>query len=902
MAKVRLRFKRVPAQEEEEPGAQDGSRPRTLMTASQVTTLRSQLSSDATFRSRMQTAVTQFEEAGGYWQQGAAGGSGQFDGTDFGNSGTIAFAALLACLRRSNDDLGLIWSQSYPWQTYRDRCVQRAMDWSVDAVVAGSKVHPLAIALIYDLLYNDMTDEERSPIATFVAQRATDLSYCLGRWDDQASWQHTSKVACGLASDDAAARVADLLANTQDWAEAREWTAYNSISYEWKAGYPAQQGPILTLYMLKNYGGYTHAQTLGKCIYHLQNAALFLRQYTVPHPGRRPAVQARGNMVAPVTFSWVEPNVASFLLWAFQLLPGHTNLAATADSRPTFGQLASGPIANQATLAASEQDLLNHLYHYWLDTANSNATFANVINYKWASSRPAGDGGSVRGNLFTLFSAVPYLLNNLQLPTVAATATVAGIPKVRRWWPGTLEHTTIRSGFTTSNSSDTLISYWHKRYWVNNYEGSARQNGRWEVHRAGPLLIQRGSASHGPGSRASTFAANGCLTFIDEDYYALFDHTFTRLDSEDGGGVRMGANCDTKAQVEAQGDRNDMGQVTSWHADDAVVAITSNLTRSYNSTTYANPEPGNDVKIASFIREFVCLQRSADGTDNEKIFTYDRVVLADTRWVPKYNLCPATNPTIDGVETPHPSWAPQGAPATTDPNTTWYASGPTRWDYAGATSLTYDNTQEPAVNAGGTNHTTAGTGKVRVTWLRPNGSGVSVTKRGGTNAYRLASGPGTNIADGGPLFSPWHGWAGRDGEWDTYDTPSLRAYNGLYSVEVYPATVSGVDQRFLMACEVMDATDTPAAAAELTCDAGSVAARCGPSAVVFSTETGTRASGNVAVPAGVVTVVLVNLPASAQRSLVASGGLSLTTTSTPTASSGGVVVVGVSGAGTLTFS
>lgn len=892
--RMRLKVRRArPFVASEEPGEPAEGRPRTLVTTTQVANLRSQLASDATFRARWQTAVTQFETTNGYWHTGASGGALRGQGTDFNNSTTIAFAALLTCLRRSDNDLGLTWS--YTWQEYRDRCVDRAVQWSLDAEVAGSKVHPLAVALIYDLLYNDMSLAERSPVATYVATRATDLHYCQGRWDDQTSWEHVGKVASGLAADDVESRVADLLANSQDWAEAREWMAYNSISYEWKAGYPAQQGPILCAYMLKNYGGYTDAQTLDKVIYHLQHSWQFVRQYVIPHPGRKPAVQARGNMVAPVTWSWVELNVASFLLWAFHLLPGKTNLTGASDIRS--GGLWSGAIANQSTLAVSEDALLRHAYEYWLDNANTGATFSNVLNYQWVSNQAPTPS---RGHLFAFMAAVPWLIENVQFPTGTTSASDAGLPKVRLWWPGTLGLTTIRSGFTISNSSDTLISYWHKRYFVNNYEGSTRQNGRWEVHRAGPLLLQRGSASHGPGSRACTWAANGTICFIDPDAYGLYE--VPNLDVEDGGGCRAAVNnSETKAQVLSRGQGSEMGQITAWHADDQVVAITSDLTHSYNSTTFANPSAGNEAKIASFVREFVCVQRNGDGTDREKVFTYDRIVLADTKFVPKYNLCPAMDPTIDGTETANEDWGPQGAPVDDFLQTTWYASGPTRWDYANATKLIYDNVAEPVPNGGGgTNHTVAGNGKVCVTWLRPSGSGVSVSKRGGNNAYRRVTGPGNDIADGGPMFTPWGGWFGRDGEWDTYSSASTRAYNGLWTVEVYPTTVSSADQRFLMACEVMAATDTPGAAAELTCDADSVAARCGASAVVFSKETGTHTAGSVEVPSGVALVLLVNLPANATRTLTPGTGLSVTT-SERAASSSGALVVGVSGAGTLTF-
>jgi hypothetical protein len=124
-------------------------------------------------------------------------------------------------------------------------------------------------------------------------------------------------------------------------------------------------------------------------------------------------------------------------------------------------------------------------------------------------------------------------------------------------------------------------------------------------------------------------------------------------------------------------------------------------------------------------------------------------------------------------------------------------------------------------------------------------------------------------------------------------------------------TAFNPDTRFLIACDVMSSGDTPDPALALTCDAGSVAARCGASAVVFSKDAGGHSAGNVTIPSGVTLVVLANLPPAQARSVVGGGGLTITTsnrtasgglTSPGVANNNGRLVVGVSGSGTLSFS
>jgi hypothetical protein len=135
-------------------------------------------------------------------------------------------------------------------------------------------------------------------------------------------------------------------------------------------------------------------------------------------------------------------------------------------------------------------------------------------------------------------------------------------------------------------------------------------------------------------------------------------------------------------------------------------------------------------------------------------------------------------------------------------------------------------------------------------------------------------------------------------------------YAGLYTVQVMH-TAFNPDTRFLVVCDVMSSTDSPDTAAGLACDANSVAARCGASAVVFSKDAGGHRAGYVTIPAGVALVVLANLPAAEPRTLTTSGGLTITTTnrrssggntSVGVPNSHGRLVIAVSGAGTLEFS
>jgi hypothetical protein len=510
-----------------------------------------------------------------------------------------------------------------------------------------------------------------------------------------------------------------------------------------------------------------------------------------------------------------------------------------------------------------------------------------ITNFKWVFT---GSPTPERGHMQSFLAFPPWLVLNAQ-PRPALTPEAAGIPRVRRWWPGTLNWVTIIGGPWESGAEQSLIAYSHRRFYTNAYTAGVMQNGMWQVHRGGPLLIKRGATSHGPVGKY-TWSGNGTVGFYD---LRNPEFVISKDTDADLGEIRAAKSHDHYEDMLAD-PTADYGQITAWYADDRVVAISSDLTRSYNSTIVAvNGQP----KISAFTREFICVQRGADGSDHERIFTYDRLaVLGGGRYQPRYNLCPATDPDIDGTVTPYTPWFPEGGgTSVSEPQAPYKTNGPVRWDYAGATRLIYDSSTQAV----------PGNGKVCVTWLEPNGSRVAVRKRGGTAMYWD---PPIKDIDRSPSFGPYGELRGKDGAWDDVNDPTQWMYAGLYTVQVMHTAFSG-DTRFLFACDVMQSNDRPDVATALSCDANSVAARCGASAVVFAKESGGHSAGNVTIPAGVTLVVLANLPADRARTLVGSGGLTITTagrtasggnTSAGVANNYGRLVVGVSGSGTLAFS
>lgn len=95
--------------------------------------------------------------------------------------------------------------------------------------------------------------------------------------------------------------------------------------------------------------------------------------------------------------------------------------------------------------------------------------------------------------------------------------------------------------------------------------------------------------------------------------------------------------------------------------------------------------------------------------------------------------------------------------------------------------------------------------------------------------------------------------------------------------------------------------DAPVTGEELGCDARSLAARCGVSAVVFAKESASRTTGYVEIPSGVALVLIWNLPPGTSLTLITTAGLSVTT-ALREVSPTGALLVGVTGQGQLAFS
>jgi len=816
----------------ESPLAQD-LHPRTYLTPTMADALRAQIVSDAAFRARWQTAVTEFEDPDGYWTQGGT------------NPFTVAFATILACVRRPDNDLGLTWATpgTAGWQAYRDRIVS-----TVQAMTQGGTYAPITwcTGMVYDLLHADLTPEERAQFSEWVTIYANQYRPPGAHWADQDADDYVARALCALAADDGATRFSSVLSGMQAWAESRSWMSFaNGMGYETKEEQPTQIGPIIGLYLLKNAASLSEAETTDRYLTVVRDAWQLYRQFNVPHPVHVTSGDQwfadHVNMSGCCEFTHRQIQIAPPMIWGLAFLPGRVDSWVLP--------------------------YLQHELEYpppWQPTR----PLRNILMYKYITFASATPD---RPHAMGFYACVPWLLLNAQ----EVPASLSGVPLVRRWWPGTLDWTTVRSdlGHTTAS----LISYHHRKYHLASYELGCRQNGSWHAHRAGPLLVQRGETTHTPTTRFWTHFANGTITFVDT---TLPENTpIGDVSAMDSGGVRPGPDGDTKAEVLANLPASDFGDVTAWFADDRVVALTSNLTRSYNSTLYAhaNGGAGNEPKLSAFTRELIVIQRGADGTAREHIFTYDRLAVeGNGRFEPRYNLCPGPpQVNIDGAETPYTPWRED-------------ATGPTRWDYVDATRLILDNTVEPATSM-------PGEGQVCVTWLQPSGADALVRKRGGTALTNHAT-----LTPGAPFFTQ-HGTPinSSGSDWRRVSGVDKRAYCGLYVVEIFHAMFTP-DTRFLVVTDVLPPNETPNLGEELPCDAESVAARCGASVVVFAKEATGRSSGSVTLPSGVTLVVLANLAPGQTVALAPAAGVSVTTPER-IASDGGVLTVGVGGSGLLSF-
>lgn len=789
-----------------------GVYPRLFLTPERAATLRKQLRSESALRSRWQTAVNQFES--GKWND-----SGTAE-----DSYNRSFAAFLALVRRPNDDLGLSWRDS--WQTYRNRVVTDALTWKVGGR-EGYKPHEIGLALVYDALYNDLTPGERDQFTTKLASvgKESPMGYGSEVYDNGNSDGHARALFATIVAPDAAARLPKMYRDTAAIAETNSWMPLGfGLGREWHDGYPSRHGLMFMLMCLQNAGGYTDAETVDLMAPHLRDVWVLTRLATIPH---------RSNDVAPDPYWTSEkfhtqdtlkafhrtPNVASHMLWAQAILPG-------AFSRGS---------ARLDGIAKSEADYFGYLWHVMNEPlgGRSSDRHRNLLNYEQIG---LGSGTPNHAKQNTFWSFPAWLIYNAR-EYAERTPEQAGIPLVRRWGSGTLDWTMVQSSH--ARSERTSLWYVHRRYGSSGYEEGTRFNGSWSLHRNGPLLMRRSATGHSYVSRRGTFAMNGCVTFIDPTLYPEFGPVAPGMNSDDddlGGQRAVAGPGDTKAQILAN-PAMDYGAVTAWHDSGRAVAITSNLTRSYNSSEIrtGKPESRNEQKISSFIREFVRIYN--DGTGRGKVFTYDRIRLVDTKFEPRYSICPATDPQIDGTERPHTPWGSQAK--------WWTTVGPTRWDYSNASRLICKNDVEPEAPI-------RGDGKVCVTWLRPSGAGAVVRKWGGHNVDHSNG----SQADGDPHIGMWNEWHGSS-DYASANSPAMRAYVGHSTVTIAPASVTP-DTRFLIACEDMSVGDNPGPAAEVPCDPSSVAARCGASVVVFGRD-GERASGYVDVPGGVSLVLVVNL-------------------------------------------
>jgi hypothetical protein len=877
----------VTIEDNDAPATPAGEHPRLWYTVDQRTTVQGLVGSDTNYAARLQTAITDFKATGGPYANNS---------TDTLNIATLAF---LMGLRTDTDGLGLNWagpaqtgmSDSAVWTADLTRITNAITTWTY---TQSDKRVGMAISTVYDCLYDYLTSDQRTYCQTKIAAMLVSGYQWQsqgGQWNDQTSTEHMSMMCLSIASEDFLDRADKVIQEAHDWADAHEFMQNGEgLGYAWKNAYASNTGPVMCNWMIRNAYGLSDADSVEHCLKDLRDAASQLRVLCMPHGGyNSPSkwMQVRVNFMAPDAVYHRGANIGTYMLWAQAILEGRANVNPGAEYSHT-------------ALANNESDLFAWWKHISdQETVADRRLYRAATNYKWAQS---GSPANEKAYIHAFFSLCPWLIANVQ-PPAAKTSTNAGIAKVWRWWPDALNWITIVGG-TWESTDQSLITYHHRRYWNNNYTAGTYVNGMWQVFRDGQLLFKRGSTSHGPLGK-HTCGANGTVGLIDLDTYEEFERGTGDIDIAYYGGLRTGTSHDHYADILAD-PTCDFGRITGWYSDSDIVAITDDLTLSYNSSQRTTD---GAAKLSSFTREWVCCQRGADGSDHERIIVYDRIaMLGSGRYQPRLNLCPPLNPTIDGTETAYTPWYP-------DPNGVgvnepwaseepvkvgwpWKATGPVRWDYASSSRLDFDAANLPNPPYGGT---TPGGGKVRVTWLKPSGSEALVQKRGGLNSYFDPAYNSDDTYAHCPAFTPEGALMGYDGQWRSYNNTTFHAQVGLYTVQVYHNTFNA-NTRFLIGVDVMGDGGTASSCTELTCDGASVAARVGAFAACFKEATGTRTSGTVTIPSGVTLVALCNLAPSAARTLSAGAGLTIASSTTPTSSDSGVVKVTVSGNGVLTWS
>lgn len=898
----RFRFRRrlpsvvsVPAPEPAE------GRPRMLVAGQTgVEAIRTQLATDSAFRARWQTMATQL-----------AASTSTFN-TAPNDAYFLGYLSFLMAIRRSDDDLGITWGET--WQDYVDHILNVATN--VMAQNGQTAIIAAGQALIYDNLYNDMSDTQRATLSAAVDAGFTAQQY-LGAggevYDNGGTEAHFAKVMCGMAGDGYLTREDELKLWTMRQVDTNDWMGYGyGLGREFHEGVMSRHGVPFLLKCLQNAYGLADSETIDHFLTHLRDNWQLVIAATIPHPSAltQPSkfcLNALFHTQDPTAIHHTKRNVSAAMLNAYAYLPGKISLDGTS-------------MTDTGVLANSEADYFGYLRTRF-DEGFGGTQRRRLLDFTKVQSR------FVDGTFSAQFFTFPaYLIDNAQEYT-AVNADTAGIPKVRRWWPGTLDWTFIRSS-NTSYTSGSFIYYRHRKWGASQYEEGCRQNGSWVVHRDGPLLLQAGETGHSSTTRRATHRANGTVTFVDPNRYADFS-PLQNSDEVDNAWQRPVLGDGKYQELIIANPNMDFGDVTSWYADSKVVAISSNLVRSYQSSEVrvGTPESENEAAISAFTREFVVVRNGGDGTTREKVFTFDRITLLDTKFEPRYNLNPSTTTEIDGTESEVLPWGPEQAE-----DHDWYATGSMRWDYAGATRMIARNNVEPVAPS-------LGTGKAVVSWLRPAPADARIRKSSGVNCVTELTSASELTRNGAPSLTQWYAWFGEtfsntaspgyfaaDGSSSVQGWPRTteeRAYVGLYHVAVSPTNVAAWQNaggHFLMATEVMHVNDTPNTPAELTCDAGSVGCHLGPSAVIFSKSASGHTSGSTTIPSGVTLLTLCNLTPGQTVTLTPGTGLSITTSGPYVASSGnsvpenalhgvaavantfGRLVVEVSGAGTLAWS
>lgn len=813
----------------------------------ELNAFRAEVTTDSALNARLQDIVTKFLSTGSTWNVGT-------DATTIANN--YSSAALLLAIRRPDDDLGINW-HGQTWQQMFDKI----MTWIDTPLGTGGPRkdgtywhHAVALALIWDRLHNDMSAQRQSDFAAWnEAAWNFSGSKWLGQsaevWDGGGASTHTTKALSGLVSDDRATRAEEVYLWTMRAVDSNDEAGYFfNLGREFHEGVPKRMHFPVLLRALQH-AGYTEAQTINRFLRHLRDAWWVARSSAIGHPTVANAVQSQQEYWLPDKYGGQDPfkvfqrngDQGAYLINALAYLPGKVDLDGAG-------------ISDQAALANSEADFFGYVQTVLNEAPLNEPTDslrARVLNFAKLQTAPT--------NFTHIFCALrSWLIENAQEVT-PKTMTQAGIPLVRRFWPGTLNWTRILT--SDSKTSMASIHHRHREWQASSYEGGTRQNGCWSAAHNGFLLLHGGETGHGKNGMNQTFYANGCVLFVKPDLYVQFQ--VPNSDNEDLGGQRI-VSGSGRWMDEIRGVPSmDVRGVTTWYASARVVSIVSNLTRSYNSTAIQNGQLAfNAVKVSSFIRKWVCIRRGADGSTNrEMIVTYDRIEMVaaavSAGYQPWYQVVSAVPLDIDGTEEAQEPWSPGGAKPPGS-SVSWDATGPIRWHYPGATRIRGDNTVEPAT-------TTPGNGRFQFTPLIGGNPAAPtaflIRKQSGLNAVT----PDAPSANGTPAVNPWDGWQAKT-EYNAYRSLTKRFHVGPWIGSVSPSTTAA-STRYLMAYEQMDASATPSTPAMPTCDAGSVAARIGNTIVVFKKENGTHSSGNVDVPAGVTLVVLVSLPPGVTRTL-----------------------------------